>query len=280
MKNFRSFIIAVILIPIAVMTQAQSVGINSNGSLPNNSAMLDVSATNKGLLIPQVTLTSTTDATTIELPATSLLVFNTITAGTIPNDIVPGYYYNAGTPSTPIWTKLITSNGTTHYVGELFGGGIVFWIDNSGQHGLIVSLVDISTSSTWSDVSGTLIGSAAQSTWNGQSNSLAIIGQNGHTTSAAKKCDDYTNADYGTGIFSDWYLPAIDQLSLIYQARYILNKNIEGTSATNILSLTYYWSSTERTNTLVWFQYFGYGNAYFDYSSKNNTNSVRAIRSF
>ena len=134
---------------------------------------------------------------------------------------------------------------TAHYIGELYAGGIVFWVDHTGQHGLIVSLVDISQSAEWSNVHNVLIGPAAESTWNGQGNSNAIMGQSGHTGSSAKLCHNYTNADYGTGIYSDWYLPAIDQLCLINETRYILNKNIEGVPGTDILATQDYWSSTE-----------------------------------
>ncbi|MGZ4117501.1 MAG: exosporium glycoprotein BclB-related protein, partial [Bacteroidia bacterium] len=49
---------------------AQNVGINTTGATPAASAMLDVSSSNKGVLIPRVTLTGTTDATTIPSPAT------------------------------------------------------------------------------------------------------------------------------------------------------------------------------------------------------------------
>jgi hypothetical protein len=54
---------------------AQSVGIGT--SSPDASARLEVSSTNQGVLIPRVSLTSVTDATTIPNPATSLLVYNT-----------------------------------------------------------------------------------------------------------------------------------------------------------------------------------------------------------
>lgn len=55
---------------------------------PDASAKLDVSATNKGFLPPRVTLTSATDATTILLPATGLLVYNLGSIG-----LQTGYYY-------------------------------------------------------------------------------------------------------------------------------------------------------------------------------------------
>jgi hypothetical protein len=43
------------------------------------SAMLDVSAPNKGILIPRVSLTSSLDISTVPSPVTSLLVYNTST---------------------------------------------------------------------------------------------------------------------------------------------------------------------------------------------------------
>jgi len=56
-----------------------SVGIGT--TVPDASAMLDITSTNKGFLAPRVALTSNTDTTTIAAPATGLLVFNTGTAG-------------------------------------------------------------------------------------------------------------------------------------------------------------------------------------------------------
>lgn len=72
---------------------AQNVGINTTGAVPNASAGLDVDFSNKGMLIPRVGLTSRLDNTTIASPATSLLVYNTATAGAGVNAVTPGYYY-------------------------------------------------------------------------------------------------------------------------------------------------------------------------------------------
>ena len=82
-------------------------GIGTNS--PNGSSMLEINATNKGVLIPRVTLTGSTDATTIATPATSLLVYNTATT----SDVVPGYYYNSGTSGSPVWIRLNTSSLVT-----------------------------------------------------------------------------------------------------------------------------------------------------------------------
>ncbi len=85
---------------------AQNVAINTTGNNPDVSAMLDVVSSDKGLLIPRVSLTSVTDNSTIASPATSLLVYNTNASLTGTNADGTGYYYNAGTAASPVWTKL------------------------------------------------------------------------------------------------------------------------------------------------------------------------------
>jgi hypothetical protein len=80
----------VIFILIAFASKAQT-GIGT--TTPDQSAKLEVSSTNKGFLPPRVTLTSTTDITTIPNPVTALLVYNT---GNNIN-LSAGYYYWNGT---------------------------------------------------------------------------------------------------------------------------------------------------------------------------------------
>ncbi|WP_449387087.1 hypothetical protein [Chryseobacterium lineare] len=82
-------------------------------SSPDASAVLDITATNKGLLIPRVALTSTTDQTTISNPATGLMIYNTATAGTAPYDVTPNLMVNNGTPTSPSWTKVVSQNTVT-----------------------------------------------------------------------------------------------------------------------------------------------------------------------
>ncbi|MCX7955178.1 MAG: hypothetical protein N3A01_08325 [Bacteroidales bacterium] len=78
---------------------------NPDGEDPDVSAALHIKYTNKGLLIPQVALTGTNDATTIATPAKGLLVYNTGTGGLTP----AGFYYNAGTPTSPNWVRFLES---------------------------------------------------------------------------------------------------------------------------------------------------------------------------
>lgn len=86
---------------------SQNVAINTTGNAPDGSAMLDIVNSSKGMLIPRVSLTSTSDASTISNPATSLIVYNTNGAITGANADSTGYYYNAGTSGSPSWVKLM-----------------------------------------------------------------------------------------------------------------------------------------------------------------------------
>jgi len=92
-------IYTLVFLHLVMFTTAQNIGINTTGATPNASAMLDISATNKGVLITRVSLTSTTDVTTIANPATSLLVYNT--NGGMAGGGVGFYYWNS-----TAWTKL------------------------------------------------------------------------------------------------------------------------------------------------------------------------------
>jgi len=98
MKKFFLLIIPAILF-IASAT-AQSVGIGT--TTPNVSSVLDVSATNKGMLVPRMT---TVQRTAIASPAKGLLVFD--------NDINSFFFYN-GT----IWAALSTAGSTNFWAGN------------------------------------------------------------------------------------------------------------------------------------------------------------------
>ncbi|MCC3214900.1 hypothetical protein LIV57_06420 [Chryseobacterium sp. X308] len=77
-----------------VFAQTGSIGINTPN--PNSNAALDIVSTNKGLLPPRVALTSTNSPAPLSANVAGMLVYNTATAGTSPNDVVPGFYYNDG----------------------------------------------------------------------------------------------------------------------------------------------------------------------------------------
>ena len=83
-----------VLIAAASTAQAQNVGIGTTS--PNASAALHVNSTNKGILIPQISLDSLKDVTSIPSPANGLMVYNTTEPG-VRNDMARGYYYYSTT---------------------------------------------------------------------------------------------------------------------------------------------------------------------------------------
>ena len=119
---------------IASNAFSQNVGINTTGAAPDASSMLDIVSSSSGVLIPRVALTATNATGPITTPATSLLVYNTATAGTAPNNVVPGYYYNSGTPAAPSWRRVATGNGdawlTTGNAGTSVATNFLGTIDN------------------------------------------------------------------------------------------------------------------------------------------------------
>ena len=91
------YLILFIAFNICSIIYAQNVGINTDGTTADPSAGLDVKYTDKGVLIPRVALSARNLATPITAPATSLLVYNSATAGVPPNNVYPGYYFWDGT---------------------------------------------------------------------------------------------------------------------------------------------------------------------------------------
>ena len=173
-----------------------------------------------------------------------------------------------------------SSGGFTHYIGEAFGGGVIFhlWKDAQGvEHGLIIDKTDLSTAQVWSNIDATLIGPSAQSSWDGLSNSNAIVSQAGHTSSAASICLNSTN-----GAQSDWYLPSVQELNMLWNNYYTVARSLTQISGATQLQPAGYWSSTEADYANAWFFIFGSGATGY-YSSKDATPYayyVRAVRAF
>ena len=109
MKHFKDGIIVILALFGFYSAQAQ-VGV---GTLtPDNSAQLDITSSNKGVLMPRVALTKTTDQSPVTgVIAKSLLVYNTATL----NDVTPGFYYWDGSK----WSRMIEVNDPVQFTETL-----------------------------------------------------------------------------------------------------------------------------------------------------------------
>ncbi|WP_367328072.1 hypothetical protein [Lentimicrobium sp.] len=93
------------------------VAVNTDGSAPDNSAMLDVKSTNRGLLAPRMTQAQ---RNAIVSPAAGLMIFQT--------DNGPGLYYNSGTPAVPVWS--LVGNNAGQWLNN--GANIYYNLGNVG----------------------------------------------------------------------------------------------------------------------------------------------------
>src|SRR6185436_4328693 len=121
---------ALLVLLFAGYSSAQSVAVNQNGAVAHSSAMLDVSSTNKGILIPRMT---TNQRTGIPSPATGLLVYDT--------DLNTFMYFNgsgwtplsaAAAPGGNEW-KILGNSGTdaiNNFIGTTDNTPLSFRINN------------------------------------------------------------------------------------------------------------------------------------------------------
>lgn len=149
-------------------------------------------------------------------------------------------------------------------LGQEYGGGIIFYLDSTGQHGLIAAKSDADTVLAWYNTVYYQTNTRAAAIGSGASNTRKIINALGNSgTYAAKVCQDYRGGGY-----SDWFLPSKNELNLLYKRRAVVGNLISG----------YYWSSTESDFKYAWSQYFGFG--YQGLNDKKFAFFVRPVRAF
>lgn len=184
-----------------------------------------------------------------------------------------------------------------HVVGERYQGGIIFYVDDTGQHGLIAALADQGQQfNKWSNGVSRVTGASGDGIGAGRMNTpLAIanqIGDSGVRIFATKLAADYRVQDDGenpcTGsatetCWGDWYLPSKNELNLMWfnLADSDHNGRNDGQDDPNNLAgfgTHIYWSSTEVDFVRASSQSFSDG--LVDSEVKANTWGVRAIRAF
>ena len=170
-------------------------------------------------------------------------------------------------------TIIVTETPPQREVGDLAEGGIVFYVDETGQHGLVAAMEDLEGFNEWGCYETELSGADGTSIGTGYNNTMDIVNQecgteNGGMTAAQAALE---HESYG---YNDWYLPSKDELSEMYNT--IGNGGPEG----NIggFSSVYYWSSTEYDHGVSWFVAFEDG--YSGLDDKFYGFRVRVIRAF
>jgi hypothetical protein len=184
---------------------------------------------------------------------------NGLTAGTT------YLYYTYASSGTKHISGTIQSFATNYPSDQIFEGGIKFYVDGTGHHGLIAATNDLSIGIQWIDGNFKLVDSTGTSIGTGQANSTTIVSSNPLGHYAAFICNDLVLNGY-----NDWFLPSKDELNLLYNQRFVIGGFNPNAS---------YWSSSESSSANAWSQFFGDGSQNSN-SDKGHTYNVRPIRAF
>jgi len=169
-----------------------------------------------------------------------------------------------------------------YQIGDFAQGGIIFWLDETGEHGLVCSISDQGGSGyRWYAGTDGLTRAQGNGSYAGEANTsliiaaLLVIGDDGNPY-AAYTCSVYdTTVDGKT--YGDWYLPALDELDQMYLNKTIIDATATangGTAFTNDV----YWSSQDYIANAAWGKSIDDGSVH-NYL-KSSIRRVRAIRAF
>ena len=180
--------------------------------------------------------------------------------------------YTAGTGIDITNNVVSTTSSCGLAIGDTYQGGIIFYLDPSGCHGLISAPSDQSTGIPWGILGYDLINVVRDGIGAGEFNTERIIVNEGSGAYASQICANYQGGNYG-----DWYLPSKYELNLMYQN--IGQGNAVGLGNVGGFASYGYWSSTEIVIDGAWGQYFSNG-VQSNVNKSYTTIYVRAIRAF
>ena len=251
------------IIFISAFANAQ-VGIGISTANIAASAQLDVTSTTKGFLPPRMTGAQKNG---IANPAAGLVLWCSNCGPTGELQVFNG----------TLWTNLIggTAQASPIFVGDLIRGGIVGYIFKPGDagyvsgetHGLIITAADIAVHTTWGCVSTAANFSTGSIIGTGWNNTINMINGCPETNSAARVCDALVLNGY-----SDWYLPSLQELNVIYLNRALLNANFSHSG--------YYWCSTHCGGNTAYGFGIDNGDNGYGCGTTSDPNNIRAVRNF
>ena len=189
------------------------------------------------------------------------------------------YYHNGDK-----WDQI---NPLKYQVGDLIFGGVICFVDETGQHGLICSPVDVVSAMQWAGGSALNLSNAqADGLYTGEMNTTLIIANEAvhyFSSCAAMSCAAYTSSTInapGTPDYGDWYLPSVVELQQIYNNKAAINAAIASTPSYLPIINVRYWSSVELHYNISHAYYFDMGSGTQGDEFKTNTYHVRAVKRF
>jgi chondroitin AC lyase len=166
-----------------------------------------------------------------------------------------------------------------HYIGEKYGGGVIIWLDEKREHGLIAATEDSKSEVIWENgisrvaehynaTPDRVVNAMGDGIGAGEMNTLLIVSQQTqdkfYGEFAARVAVECKLGGYG-----DWYLPSKSELDILFE----LKDEIGGFESYS------YWSSTEYNVGFAWGLGFKHYKSEFTFN-KGSRNAVRCVRKF
>lgn len=214
-------------------------------------------------------------------------VAESIAGGVLVTEADTALWNNPDVPdSTDIAGMGYVAGLKTYEIGDFAHGGVVFWVDETKQHGLVVTKQDaVPGTIRWQAQAGMYGRTRAtgDGVYGGDMNTSLIIGAqlvigddgNPH---AASVCADLVVTEGGVS-YGDWYLPTAHELELLGAVFPIVNATAAANGGSDLV-FSPYWSSTEvDMNEARWVNMTP-GGVTVSQVNKAATFNVRAVRAF
>lgn len=171
-------------------------------------------------------------------------------------------------------TNAFVALNDVNEIGEYKFGGVIFWVNTTGDEGLVIALTNQSTNSTWG-CEGVLTGASGSALGTGETNTNAIVSAGCTTSGNAAELVSNLNLNG----YNDWFLPSTDEWVEVYNNVSIIQPVILSNGGEDFLAS--YWTSTENDAYNVDFFVFSPPGAGTAYSfNKSNSSGTRAIRAW
>ncbi len=197
------------------------------------------------------------------------------------NDGLPGQVLTTDGAGNISWTNPAPAAPTTYTVGDFAQGGIVFWVDETGEHGLVCAKEDDINMTRWFAGTNGETQALGDGPYAGEANTIIIIssqvalGDDGQNY-AARICNELVISESLIS-YGDWYLPSYEELAIMNQHKTVINATAAANAGYPFKSASY-WSSTESNPTDAWTINFMDDTGYP--TTKSLAHYVRPIRAF
>jgi hypothetical protein len=157
-----------------------------------------------------------------------------------------------------------SSQDAVHFVGEYYGGGVVFYVDEQGKHGLITTTIDKTTRQQQRSQDFVLTNPVRDGITTGTFNTDRINIIKGEGVNDAQLAENYWDTN-----LSAWYLPTRYDLIKLYRNRAVIG---------GYAAFARGWRSAEYSSVNEWYQSFVTGGEFRN--GKDDAVYIRVIRKF